>query len=123
MLGMIKIGEAAKRLGITTMELRDSAHRGEIKSTKTPGGVHYFREEDLEEFARKRRQEKQPEVLKIGEVAGMFGMSVSTIAGWADRGYLNCTRTAGGKRLFQTEEVKGLLIKIQGGLDGDGEKV
>ena len=36
MLGMIKIGDAARRLGITTMELRDSAHRGEIKSARTP---------------------------------------------------------------------------------------
>ena len=51
MLGMIKIGDAARRLGITTMELRDSAHRGEIKSARTPGGVHYFREQDLEGYA------------------------------------------------------------------------
>ena len=94
MLGMIKIGDAARRLGITTMELRDSAHRGEIKSARTPGGVHYFREQDLEEYAQKRSQTKDTkESLKIGEVAGLFDVPVTTIASWADRGYLSYTKT------------------------------
>lgn len=115
MLGMIKIGEAARSLGITTMELRDSAHRGEIRSTRTPGGVHYFRQEDLDEFAQKQSQAKsQKSGLKTSEVAKIFSLPVATIAGWADRGYLSCTRTAGGTRLFSVDEVEELLKKIQG---------
>lgn len=115
MLGMIKIGEAAKSLGITTMELRDSAHRGEIRSTRTPGGVHYFRQEDLDEFAQKQSQAKlQKSGLKTSEVAKLFGLPVATIAGWADRGYLGCTRTARGTRLFSVDEVEKLLKKMQG---------
>lgn len=115
MLGMIKIGDAARRLGITTMELRDSAHRGEIKSTRTPGGVHYFREQDLEAFAKKQGQTRQAENgLHIGEVAKMFEVSVSTVAGWEERGYLSCTRTRGGRRIFDEGEVKALLDKMRG---------
>ena len=117
MLGMIKIGDAARRLGITTMELRDSAHRGEIKSARTPGGVHYFREQDLEEYAQKRSQTKDTkESLKIGEVAGLFDVPVTTIASWADRGYLSYTKTAGGTRLFSVDEVEALLNKMRGEL-------
>lgn len=104
MLGMIKIGDAARRLGITTMELRDSAHRGEIKYVRNPGGVHYFREQDLEEYAQKRSQTKDTkESLKIGEVAGLFDVPVTTIASWADRGYLSYNKTAGGTRLFSVD--------------------
>lgn len=118
MLGMIKIGEAAKSLGITTMELRDSAHRGEVKFTRTPGGVHYFRQQDLDAFAQKRSQaQAKEEGLKTSEVAEIFGLSTATIAGWAERGYLSCTKTARGTRLFSADEVKALLSKMQGESD------
>lgn len=118
MLGMIKIGEAAKRLGITTMELRDSAHRGEIKSTRNPGGVHYFREEDLEKYRQEYIQTKPSESgLRTGEVARMFGVSTSTISGWVNNGYLSCTKTAGGRRLYSVEEVNALLGKMRGESD------
>lgn len=124
MLGMIKIGDATRRLGITTMELRDSAHRGEIKSARTPGGVHYFREQDLEGYAQKRSQTKDTKKsLKIGEVAGLFDVPVTTIASWADRGYLSYTKTAGGTRLFSVDEVEALLNKMRGELDENEENV
>lgn len=124
MLGMIKIGEAARRLGITATELRDSAHRGEIKSTRTPGGVHYFCEQDLEEFAQKRSQGKPAKNgLRIGEVAKIFDLPVATIAGWAERGYLSYTRTSGGTRLFPADEVETLLRKMRGELRENEEDV
>lgn len=124
MLGMIKIGDAARRLGITTMELRDSAHRGEVKFVRTPGGVHYFREQDLEEYAKKQSQAKHSENgMKISEVARLFDVSVTTIASWAERGYLRYTKTEGRSRLFPVDDVEALLKKMQGMLDENEEDI
>lgn len=122
MLGMVKIGEAAKRLGITTMALRDSAHRGEIKCTRNPGGVHYFREEDLEKYRQEYIQTKPSEtVLRTGDVARLFGVSASTISGWVNSGYLSCTKTSGGRRQYSADEVNALISKMRGE-SGEKEK-
>ena len=124
MLGMIKIGEAARRLGITIMELRDSADRGEIRCTRTPGGIRYFREQDLDEFAPKVKERKSDENgLKIGEVAKMLGLSVVTIASWAERGYLSYTKTARGTRIFAVDEVEALINKMRGDSDENKENM
>lgn len=118
MLGMVKIGEAAGRLGITTTELRDSADRGEIRCTRTPGGIRYFSKHDLGEFALKVKGRKSAESgLKIGEVAEMFGLPVVTIASWAERGYLSYTRTARGTRIFSVDEVESLINRMRGELN------
>ena len=78
----------------------------------------------MEEYAQKRRQTKDTkESLKIGEVAGLFDVPVTTIASWADRGYLSYTKTAGGTRLFSVDEVEALLNKMRGELDENEENV
>ena len=61
--------------------------------------------------------------MKIGEVAGLFDVPVTTIASWADRGYLSYTKTAGGTRLFSVDEVEALLNKMRGELDENEEDV
>ena len=56
-------------------------------------------------------------------MAGLFDVPVTTIASWADRGYLSYTKTAGGTRLFSVDEVEALLNKMRGELDENEEDV
>lgn len=41
-----------------------------------------------------------------GEVAAMFGVSVSAVSNWADEGRLPHFRTPGGQRRFRREDVE-----------------
>ncbi len=47
--------------------------------------------------------------LAAGVVAAMFGVSVSTVASWADQGKLPYFKTPGGQRRFRPSDVEALL--------------
>jgi excisionase family DNA binding protein len=47
--------------------------------------------------------------LTPGQVADLFGVTVVTVAEWADTGKLPCFRTPGGQRRFRREDVEALL--------------
>lgn len=61
--------------------------------------------------------------MKIGEVAKMLGLSVVTIASWAERGYLSYTKTARGTRIFAVDEVEALINKMRGDSDENKENM
>lgn len=44
--------------------------------------------------------------LSPGQVAKLFGVSVTTVANWADEGLLPCFKTPGGQRRFRPEDVE-----------------
>ena len=44
--------------------------------------------------------------LSPGEVAKLFGVSVTTVANWADEGLLPHFKTPGGQRRFRREDVE-----------------
>lgn len=50
-------------------------------------------------------------VLTPGAVAALFGVSVDSVARWADTGKLAYFRTPGGQRRFRREDVEALLAK------------
>jgi excisionase family DNA binding protein len=51
------------------------------------------------------------ELLTPGEVAELFRVGPSTVARWADTGYLASIRTPGGHRRFRRADVDALLAK------------
>lgn len=48
----------------------------------------------------------EPEFLSRGEVARLFGVSVSTVTRWARTGLLKAVRTPGGHYRFRAEEMR-----------------
>jgi len=53
-----------------------------------------------------RETEEIPEFLSRGEVARLFGVSVSTVTRWARTGLLKAVRTPGGHYRFRADEVR-----------------
>lgn len=51
------------------------------------------------------------ELLTPGEVAALFRVGLTTVARWADSGYLPSLRTPGGHRRFRRADVDALLAK------------
>jgi excisionase family DNA binding protein len=49
---------------------------------------------------------QQPEFLSRGEVARLFGVSVSTVTRWARTGLIKAVRTPGGHYRFRAEETR-----------------
>jgi len=49
---------------------------------------------------------RQPEFLSRGEVARLFGVSVSTVTRWARTGLLKAVRTPGGHYRFRADETR-----------------
>jgi excisionase family DNA binding protein len=49
-----------------------------------------------------------PELLRIGEVAKAFGVTVPTIRAWEKSGRIVATRTPSGQRRFLKSEVDAL---------------
>jgi excisionase family DNA binding protein len=58
----------------------------------------------------------EPEFLSRGEVARLFGVSVSTVTRWARTGVLKAVRTPGGHYRFRAEEIRRAADR---GLAGD----
>lgn len=48
-------------------------------------------------------------LLKLSEVAGLFGVNNRTVARWARKGRLSSIRTPGGHRRFFESEIRVLL--------------
>jgi excisionase family DNA binding protein len=46
---------------------------------------------------------------RLGQVAGLLGVSVDTVRRWADAGHLPTTRTEGGQRLVDGSELARFL--------------
>lgn len=48
-------------------------------------------------------------MMKLGEVARVFGVHPCTVRKWADNGKLECRRTPGGTRIFDEDDVYAFL--------------
>jgi len=57
---LIQVGGAARRLQCSAGWVRYLADTGRLPSHRTTTGLRLFKEEDLREFARKRRQRALP---------------------------------------------------------------
>lgn len=49
--------------------------------------------------------------LTPGQVADMFGVSVTTVADWADQGLIPHFKTPGGQRRFRREDIESFIKK------------
>ena len=49
--------------------------------------------------------------LSPGQVAALFGVSVTTVASWADSGKLPSFRTPGGQRRFRKADVDAFVAE------------
>lgn len=47
--------------------------------------------------------------LSAGQVANIFGVSVTTVRDWAETGKLSYFKTPGGQRRFRPEDVEALV--------------
>lgn len=53
-------------------------------------------------------------MLKTNELAKELGISASTVRGYAEAGQIPCTRTLGGHRRFDLDEVREAIARQQG---------
>lgn len=58
--------------------------------------------------------------LSRSEVAGLFGVSLSTVTRWARTGLLPAIRTPGGHYRYRAEDVRRLTRRIGAVTDTDG---
>jgi excisionase family DNA binding protein len=49
------------------------------------------------------------DMMTPAQVANLFGVTVQTVADWADAGTLACIRTPGGQRRYRRTDVEALL--------------
>lgn len=70
---------------------------------------------DLSELAVGERAE----LLRSADVAGLFHVTVRTVANWASSGRLPSVRTVGGHRRFPADGVASLLARTAGRPVGD----
>ncbi|MBI4548143.1 MAG: MerR family DNA-binding transcriptional regulator [Ignavibacteriae bacterium] len=52
--------------------------------------------------------------IRIGEAAEIIGVSIQTLRNWERVGKLRSTRSAGGQRYYDAEEVRRLAVDIEG---------
>ena len=52
---------------------------------------------------------REPNLLRPGEVAAMFGVNAKTVARWAKEGRLRCIRTPGGHMRIYADDVRALV--------------
>jgi len=57
----------------------------------------------------------EPQFLSRGEVARLFGVSVSTVTRWARTGLLKAARTPGGHYRFRAEEIRRAALASSSG--------
>jgi excisionase family DNA binding protein len=53
----------------------------------------------------------EPNLLRPGEVAAMFGVNAKTVARWAKEGRIRSIRTPGGHMRIYAEDVRALLAE------------
>lgn len=55
--------------------------------------------------------------MTTGEVAAIFGVTLTTVKRWAEKGLLAHFRTVGGHYRFRPEDVEALKAKTEVGVD------
>jgi len=55
---------------------------------------------------RRARSSASPHVVRIGQAAEILGVSIETLRRWETDGRLHTTRSAGGQRVVELEEVR-----------------
>jgi excisionase family DNA binding protein len=80
---MLKIGPAAKLLGVSKDTLRRWEASGKITSKRTRKGYRVYDPEQLKTLIK-----PEPKGLKIGEAAKTLGVSIDTLRRWAKKGKL-----------------------------------
>jgi len=58
--GILTIGEAAKRLGLSTQRIRQLERAGVLQARRTESGVRIFARAVVDEFRRKREAQRRP---------------------------------------------------------------
>ncbi|MBI4036686.1 MerR family DNA-binding transcriptional regulator, partial [Candidatus Daviesbacteria bacterium] len=87
----LKIGQAAKTLGVSIDTLRRWEGAGKISAQRTEGGTRYY-----------------SPFVKIGEAAKILGVSIDTLRRWERSGKIKAVRTPGATRLYSLEELSNL---------------
>jgi molybdopterin-binding protein len=59
--------------------------------------------------------DSEPVGIRIGRAAEMLGVSVETLRRWGEEGRVRTTRSAGGQRLVQLDEISRLLAERRSG--------
>ena len=62
---------------------------------------------------RPARERGLPELLKTSEVAGLLGVTRSTVLSWAYRGLLDYATTPGGQLRFYRDQIEAVLAAGQ----------
>lgn len=101
----MKIGEAAKQLGITVQTLRFYENEGLIRSKRTEGGTRYFDEEDMQR-------------LRAIRMLTDLGIPVSTVKTLADIRLQNQTGNRASHAVSaQLDDLSGVLNNMRQAID------
>jgi len=130
-----RIGEAAKLTGLTPRQIRYYEDLGLVSPHRSEGGVRYFAQRDIDQLNEIRvlfengfsvdrvrrelgitpdRSAKQAgkeesaasELLKIGDLADRSSLSERTLRHYEELGIIHSTRSEGGTRLYDFDDVE-----------------
>jgi DNA-binding transcriptional MerR regulator len=59
---LLKIGEAARALGVSTLTMKRWENGGRLKPLRNPNGVRFYRPKDIERLRRWREPKADPEL-------------------------------------------------------------
>jgi hypothetical protein len=60
-------------------------------------------------MAERDQQQEAPKLVPIGKVATIAGVTADTVRRWTNQGLLHATRTLGGQRRYDPDEVRRVL--------------
>jgi excisionase family DNA binding protein len=95
----LKIGTAAKQLGVTPQTLRYWESQGVIQSERSEAGQRYFDKDQVQKLS----------LVKIGQAAKLLGVHRDTLRRMEQRGDITPKRSEGGTRLYDL----GQLLDLQ----------
>ena len=107
------ISHASRRLGVSKATLRRWEKEGKISSTIDENGIHIYSDESLKAHAHTPQPTASDTLptspMTPAEVAKWNSISQATLTRWEKAGLIESTRTAGGARRYNPEDVGRLL--------------
>src|SRR3989344_1719552 len=110
---LVKIGDAARALGVSIKTLRRWEESGKISSLRTPGGTRLYSLESLDKPTAKVNY------LSLREASEKLGVSERTVRRWAEAGKLTSFQTASGQTAFSEGTINNLLQTVTEDINTD----
>ncbi len=113
---VLKIGQAAKALGVSVKTLRRWETAGKISSVRTPGGTRLYSLEEIQNRQSQPPQKAPQAALSLNEAAEKLGVSARTLRRWEEIGRISFQKDASGKIFCSPQDVRNLLQTTSKGI-------